>query len=231
MHSEADTAYKFNDEVPINQLPAGTNILVSGPAFSPAEELAQLLVTAGAKYDEGMMFISTNMTAKKLLAACQQLRPGFDSTHVGIVDCSGQEMLQLQSPAQVKYVSTQSDLTGIGMKFSSLYQSLYENVRDGRIRTGFSSLSSLAMYVDFRIMYRFLQTLSSRIDSSGGLGVFLIDPTAHEEQIVSTVRQAVDGEIAVRESEGTADGELRIRGMRGQPNGWQSFSLPDGVDE
>lgn len=129
--------------------------------------------------------------------------------------------------AQVKYVSTQSDLTGIGMKFSSLYESLYGTVSGGRVRTGLISLSSLAMYVDLRTLFQFVQTLSGRIDSADGLGVFAIDPTTHDTRTVNTLSQAADGRIEVREPESEAgDGELRVRGLPDQPSGWQPFSLP-----
>ncbi|MES3518170.1 MAG: hypothetical protein PPP58_10945 [Natronomonas sp.] len=224
----SDDAYAFDEEIPIDPLPAGSVVMVAGAAFSPAEDLAQLLVTAGSERGDGMLFISTNMTAKKLLDDCRQLRPGLDADRVGIIDCSGQEIVQLDSPAQVKYISTQSDLTGIGMKFSSLYESIYEDVEDGQIRTNLNSLSSLAMYVDLRKLFKFTQTLSSRIDSADGLGVFVIDPTTHDEQTVSTLQQTVDALIEVQETDGDGDGELRIRGIRGQPDGWQPFSLPGG---
>ena len=182
-------------------------------------------MTAGSDRGEGMLFISTRDTAERLLNACRALQPEFDESKLGIIDCSGQEMPEVQSPAQVKYISTQSDLTGIGMKFSSLYQSIYENADGGRLRTGLDSLSSLAMYVDIRTLYKFAQTLSSRIDSADGFGVFLIDPSAHDEQSINTLLQVVDGEITVRGTDGDADGELRIRGLRGQSDDWRPFSL------
>lgn len=230
MTSNRENAFAFDDEFPLEPIARGTNVMVSGPAFGPAEDFARLMVTAGTDYDDGMLFISTNKTAKKFLGDCQRTRPNFDASRVGVIDCSGQEMLRLDSSAQIKYVSTQGDLTGIGMKFSALYQSIYEHLSHGGIRTGLISLSSLTMYVDFRKLFRFTQTLSSRIDSAGGLGVFLIDPTAHDDQTISTLQQAVDGEISVRETDGDADGEVRVRGLRDQPDGWQPFTLPATTD-
>ncbi|MEZ3143705.1 hypothetical protein [Halobaculum sp. MBLA0143] len=69
----------------------------------------------------------------------------------------------------MKAVSTQSDLTGIGMKFSAMYGSLYGALEGGRVRTGLVTLSSLSMYVDMRSLFQFAQTLSARIDSADGL--------------------------------------------------------------
>lgn len=219
--------YEFADGVPVNPIAHGSTVLVAGPALSRTEALARSMVADSTDAGEGGLFISTNKTCKKLLTACRGTHPALDATKVGIIDCSGQEMSKSGLDARVKYVSTQSDLTGIGMKFSALYESLYAGARGGRVRTGLISLSSLAMYVDLRTLFQFVQTLSGRIDSADGLGVFALDPTTHDTKTVNTLSQAADGRIEVREPEGSdVDGELRIRGLPDQPSGWQPFELP-----
>jgi KaiC/GvpD/RAD55 family RecA-like ATPase len=226
--SRAETeTYAFDDSLPIEPIEAGSTVFVAGPALSRAEDLALSLVADGGAAGDGMLFISTNNTSEKLLGSCQRLRPGFDAARTGVIDCSGQGLTPSKFDAEIKTISTQSDLTGIGMKFSALYEGLYMKA-DERVRTGLISLSSLLMYVDLRSLFRFVQTISGRIDSAGGLGVFSIDPTTHDEQTVNTLSQAADGRIEVREAEdGDADGELRVRGLPNQPEGWQPFSLPE----
>lgn len=219
------TGYEFGD-LPINPIDPGTTVFVAGPALSPAEDLARSMVAHGTGSGEGALLISTNMTCKRLLQSCERSQPGLDATRMGIIDCSGQDIGNAQLDANVKYVSTQSDLTGIGMKFSALYESLYPAVREGRVRTGLITLSSLSMYVDMRALFQFAQTLSGRIDSADGLGVFAIDPTTHDTKTVNTLSQATDGRIEVRDAEESdAEGELRVRGLPDQPSDWQPFSL------
>jgi hypothetical protein len=228
MSRAPDTAYELPDHLPIEPIAPGSTVLVAGPAFSHAEDVARSMVASATDFDERALFISTNQTCEKFLAACRQSHPAFDDSRVAVIDCSGQEIGQSPLDIQVKYVSTQSDLTGIGMKFSALYQSLYADAVDGRVRTGLLSLSSLAMYVDLRRLFQFAQTLSGRIDSAGGLSVFGLDPSTHDTKTVNTLSQVADGRIEVREPAESveADGELRIQGLRGQPEGWQPFSLP-----
>jgi len=222
----AESAYRFPEGIPIDPVPQGTVLLVAGPSLSPAEDVARTLVADGSVREEGVLFVSTGETAKKLLAACRRTVPSMDTDRVGVVDCTGQDIGQSDSEIQVKYVSTQSDLTGIGMKYSALYESLYADAEAGRVRTGLISLSSLLMYNDLRQVFRFTQTIASRIDSAEGVGVFSMDPTTHDEQTVNMFHQVVDGLVEVREADGDADGELRVRGLRDQPDDWQSFDLP-----
>jgi len=219
-----DSGYEFPADIPIDAVPPGSTLLVTGPALSRTEDLALSLVASGTESQEGSLFISTNKTCERLLETCRRLRPAFDATRAGIIDCSGQDIGRARLDAQIKSISTQSDLTGIGMKFSSLYESLYADAQDGRVRTGLASLSSLSMYVDLRSLFQFAQTLSGRIDSAGGIGLFTLDPTTHDTQTVNTLGQVADGRIEVRETDG-GDGELRVRGLPGHASDWQPFSL------
>ena len=225
--ADADGAYTFPEWLPVEPVSAGSTVIVAGPAFSSAEEIVEGMVAGGTRSGEGSLFISTNETCRKLLTSLARTAADLDRSRLGIIDCSGQDIGRDGPDVQVKYVSTQSDLTGIGMKFSALYESLYGVAADGRVRTGLVSLSSLSMYVDLRKLFQFAQTLSGRIDTAGGLGAFTLDPTTHDTRTVNTLSQVADGRIDVREPEvDDADGELRIRGFTGQPSGWQPFSVP-----
>lgn len=223
MSIDGSDGYSFPEELPIDPIASGSTVLVAGPALSPAEDIARSMVAYGTESGEGALFISTNTTCDRLISNCRQVYPAVETSRLGVIDCTGQDIGQSETDVAVKYVSTQSDLTGIGMRFSALYESLYPAVEGGRVRTSLISLSSLSMYVDLRTLFQFVQTLTGRIESAGGLGVFALDPTTHDTKTVNTLGQAADGMIELRE---TGEGyELRARGLPNQPDGWQSFSL------
>jgi hypothetical protein len=126
-------------------------------------------------------------------------------------------------PARLVTVSSPSDLTSIGMRFSDVHRSFSK--RDiGRVRTGLYSVSTLLTFSDLQTVSRFVHTLVGRIDSVDGFGLLLVDPTNHEEQAVSTLAQFCDGRVDVRDD---GDGpELRTTGLPGHSRDWRSFS-PD----
>lgn len=222
MSDDADAAYRFADSVPVRPVPAGSTVLVVGPALSGGEELALSLVADSIGTDEAGLFISTNTTGEKLLKTCHRTHGSPSDAQLGIIDCTGQDASQPESEIPIRYVS-QSDLTGISIEYTALHESLAANAADGRIRTGLISLSSLLMYVDLKTVFQFTQTLAGRISTTGGLGVLAIDPTIHDTQDVNTFAQIADGLIELREAD---DGtELRTQGLPDQPDGWRPVSL------
>jgi len=218
--------YAFGESLPLNGIDPGTTLFVAGDAWSGAEDLALAMVLAAADYDERMVFISTRMSGEKILDQCAALSSDLDRSRIGIVDCGGQGDADPANDARVETVSSAGDLTGIGIKFSSLYGSLYGEAQN-RVRAGFFTVSTLLMYTDLRTAYRFLHTVSGRVTGTDGLCLFLVDPSTHDEQTVSTLAQLCDGRIDTRK---TDDGrrQLRVRGLPDQPEGWQSFDVSGG---
>jgi len=225
MSQRARVPYAFDEGLPLKEVSPGTVLFVAGPSLSRAEDLALSLVLGGADSGEGMLFITTNDSSENLLERCERLAPGFDESPVSVVDCSDGGGREPGFDARIESVSTPNDLTGIGIKFSTLYSGLHTET-GGRVRTAFVNVSTLLMYTDLRTLFRFLHTISGRIDATNGIGVFAIDPGTHDEKSTNTLTQLCDGRIDVREpGTGDADGDLRVRGLSNQPREWTPFRL------
>lgn len=215
MKMEGEYGFEY---LPIEAVPAGTNILVAGPSLGGARELL-LELLADNDGQEGIVFISADIAGTKLIDAYQSIGGQFDPGRMCVIDCTKQ---QSGSDGPIRHVASPSDLTGIGIEFSSLFESLHGR-GSGRVRVGIWSLSTLLMYADdFRAVYRFLHTLTSRIRTADGLGLAAIDPEATDQQALGTISQAFDARIDVRESE--AGAEFRVKGLDG-PTDWEP--IPD----
>jgi hypothetical protein len=214
MSSRQQTAYGF-DGLPIDPVDPGTNLLVTGPVFGGVRRnVLRMLVRSSPQ--EGALVIAADRAARKVLDEYDQIGGGHDFSRVGAVDCTGDRD---DSDGNVKVVSSPSDLTGIGIHFSSIYQRLRANGAKF-VRTGLYTLTPLLLYAeDTRSVYRFLHTMNSRIRTADGLGVCALDPTSVEDQTFSSIAQAFDGQLQFREESG--DLAMRIRGLPDQPSGWQ----------
>ncbi|WP_115865096.1 DUF7504 family protein [Halorussus litoreus] len=220
MSQRARRKYRFGDDLPIDGVDPGTNLLVAGPAMSGARRLAIRLVTDGNDRDEGMVFVTTNKSGERLLSQCDELCGGVNGSQYGVVDCVSRQQGRDQSDDHVALVSSPSDLTGIGIEFSGLYRDVHANGCE-RVRAGLYSLSTLLMYAEFRTISRFVHTIGGRIDAADGLGVFLIDPTTQDERVISTIAQFCDARVDVRDDDGAR--ELRVRGLDSQSREWNAF--------
>lgn len=210
MTPELTHHYEF-DRLPLEPIPTGTNILIAGPSIGGTRRFL-LEMLADNDGQEGLMFISTDDGAEKFVESFEDVGSSFDTGRMCVLDCTEQGT---SGDGPVREVVSPADLTGIGMEFSSLFESLRRRDHP-KARIGLVSVSTLLLFADdFRSVYRFLHTLTSRIRTGDGLGLATVDPEATDEQALGTVAQAFDARIDVRES-----GEFRVRGLDDQPGGW-----------
>jgi hypothetical protein len=207
--------YSLGD-LPLDPIDPGTTVLVAGPKHDGARALA-LELLAGPE-GEGAIVVTTNKRAARIADDCARYGVRVTADSAGIIDCVGDE--EPDVPARLLTVSSPSDLTGIGMRFSDLHAE-FHRAGLARVRTGLYSLSTLLTFSDLRTVSRFVHTLVSRIERTDGFGVLLLDPATHDEQAVSTIGQFCTGRIDVRAGE---DGPaLRASGLANQTREWRAF--------
>lgn len=207
--------YAFT-ELPLDGIRPGTSVLVSGPTHDGARNLGMRMLAGPS--DEGAIIVTTNQRASRIADDCRRFGIDVRDDRTAILDCVGDDDSDV--PARVLPVSGPSDLTGIGMRFSDVYREFKDTDID-RVRTGLCSVSTLLSFGDLRTVSRFVHTLVGRIDKVDGLGVFVVDPTGHDERAINTLAQFCSGRIEVRDHDGTP--ELRTRGLSGQPREWTPF--------
>ena len=212
--------YDVGDSLPIDELEPAA-ILVSGPAMSGKYELLIEFIVEGASRGEGGLFVSTNESAKGVFTDIEE-RTGSVPPTLRMVDCvSEQQSLGGTYPdEQVKYINSPGDLTGLGIGASEQLRRFAEADTE-RVRAGFHSLSTLLMYSEVETVFRFMHVLTGRLDGVGGLGLFAIDPTTHEEGTVNTLKQIFDAAIELRQGENGR--EIRFVGIPEAPEGWIDY--------
>jgi hypothetical protein len=206
--------YSF-DGLPLAEVPNGTNLLVTGPALGGIRTLLLRMLLRGGRR-EGTLFITADTDGPTALSDYAAVGGDHDPMRVGVVDCT--ETGVDDAEHNVHAVGSPNDLTGVGIEFSSLYESLYANGAE-RVRTGVYTLAPFVVYSSVKPVYRFLHTLTGRIRTADGLGVCAIDPDAVETETLTSLAQAFDGRVVLRSENGEA--AVRVEGLADQPDGWQ----------
>jgi len=205
------TRYEFPD-LPLKSVGAGTNLLLTGPTLEGARELLLRLLLG----EDGVVIITADTSARKVLGEFEDVGGRIDRERVRVVSCAQERDDDLGD--FVTSVGSPGDLTGIGIEYSSQYEAVYARGYD-TVRTGIYTLTPLLVYSeDVRPVFRFVNTVTSRIRTADGLGVCAIDPSAHDERVINSIAQPFDARVDVREVDGTI--QLRVRGLSDQPSEW-----------
>ncbi|MFC7203670.1 RAD55 family ATPase [Haloferax namakaokahaiae] len=189
------------------EVEAGTNLLISGPPLTGKRSLALDILAEGTEAGEGVIIVTTKDGGERVLKDYAK-RVSYDDKPVAIVDCvtRQQGVGDVRDDDRIKYASSPVDMTGIGIKLSEVLQQYYQERGLTQNRVMLHSLSTLLMYADLQTVFRFLHVFTGRIQSVGGLGLFAIDSSAHDDRTMNTIKQLFDGIITTSE-----DGEPSVR--------------------
>ncbi len=181
---------------------AGTNILIKGSPLTGKKSLALDILAAGVEDGESAIIVTTKDSATRILRDFEKRTP-YEGRPVAVVDCvtRQQGLDEARADNRVKYASSPTDMTGIGIKLSEFLQTFHRDQGIEKNRIMVHSLSTLLMYADLQTVFRFLHVFTGRIQSVDGLGVFCIDSTSHDNQTMNTLTQLFDGVIELSEDE------------------------------
>lgn len=206
-------------ESPIADLPQEATFVVAGPPMTG--KYVVMLSILAHHTDEGIV-ISTKNAADRVVSDFEEIAKGREYGRLGVIDCvSRPEQISDADSELVKHVQSPENLTKIGVKFTELFELLYEDSSTSQVGVGLHSISQLLMHSELKNVYQFLQVLLGQIRSVNWLGVAVLDTTLEEEQL-QTIYHHFDGIVQTREND---DGqrELRIRGIGPSTSEWTAF--------
>lgn len=216
--------YDINGILPdgmMDELQAGSCVLISGPTMIGKQELAVRLLAAGHDEGDGILCVTTSRNAANFLEMFETHIPTLDRERLGIVDCSGSEQQRTIEEISTERVASPSDLTGISIGTAKLLQQ-FSKQDISEIRHGLVSVSSLIQYLELETVFKFLHIYTTRIQDTGGLGVFTVDSGSHDPQTMSTITSEFDGVLELRETD-TGEREIRAKGFPDPSREWRQF--------
>ncbi|MFC3478945.1 RAD55 family ATPase [Halobacterium litoreum] len=210
--------YAVADRLPVDEIPAGSNVLVAGPPLTGKRELALGLVDDGCERGDGGIVVGTRDSTERIKARAPNVWRAVEDGRGGIVDCvSRQRGDDVRDRDLVKYVGSPGDVTDIGIRLGGLFQSL-EDACD-RARVNVSTISTMLMYADTRRVYRFLHVFSGHVERLDWLGFGVLD-TSNKEAF-DVLAPLYDGMVQTR---ATDDGtEVRVVGLGQGRTDWVAY--------
>lgn len=151
---------------------------------------------------EAVVFVSITESPEKRVQILRNhaRRP---PARVGVI-CAGESGRGRSDSLQgvaIRTVENPGDLARLGVGISDALSSWSDQ---HPTTVCFHSLTSLLQFVELSRVFRFLYTLGGRVAASGARAHYHLDPEAHDEQAVATLRPLFDSVVRV-----SADGSTR----------------------
>jgi hypothetical protein len=190
---------------PLPELEGVSNVLVLAPSMGSGKRDACLeLLTQTPPASTNVLSVTFTQSAAEWIEDWND-RAGEPPARGGIV-AIGQQEAEGDADWRVATVENPSDLTGIGIELSELLSKIAGAAGDDEPLTAcFDSITSLLQYADLQRTFRFLHVVTGRIKTVGGVGHFHIDPAAHTDQELATLKGLFDAVVEVDE-----DGEFSV---------------------
>ncbi len=210
---------------------AGTNILILAPPMSYADQLAYALVKPLP--GEYSIILSTNERAAEVVDIFKVA--GADKRFIGVIDAITKSSTpSIVDTSRLMFVSSPTDLTGIGIKFSNMIETIFEgNFSDGEaglfpppIRFCVNSISTLLMYRRLEVLYQFLHVLTAKLKKTEGVGIYILNRESFDEKTLSLIKQLMNCVIEVKIEQNI--NYLKIQGLPGVNGDWMKFTVVKG---
>ncbi len=210
---------------------AGTNILILAPPMSYAEQLAYALTKP--LQGEYSIVLSTNERAAEVVDAFKLA--GADKRFTGVIDAITKSSTpSIQDTQRLMFVTSPTDLTGIGIKFSNMIETIFEGeFSEGEpglfpppIRFCVNSISTLLMYRRLEVLYQFLHVLTAKLKKIEGVGIYLLNSESFDDKTLSLIKQLMNCVIEVKVEQNIS--YMRVAGIPGVNGEWMKFTVTKG---
>ncbi|MDD4483042.1 MAG: hypothetical protein PHD55_01585 [Methanoregula sp.] len=210
---------------------AGTNLLLLAPALSYAEQFAYTLTRPQA--GEYAIMLSTNERASEVTDQFKNI--GADKHFIGVIDAITKSSTPAVSDTErFMFVTNPTDLTGIGIKFSHMIETIFEGTFSGQesglfpppIRFCVNSVSTLLMYRKLEVLYQFLHVMTAKLKKVEGFGIYVLNSEAFDERTISLLKQLMTIVIEIKVER--TDNYFRVMGIPGVNADWHKFTITNG---
>lgn len=180
-------------------LPEKSNFLLKGPPASRKDAILFQFISAGKKSGEPGVIVTTDSSPAEIQK--KALSMGLDLSATKFVDCYSWALQQrgAQRPQDI-LVPGPSSLNELSIAIS---RALSESAKPGvPSRVSFQSLSTLVMYNNPEVVFRFIQVMGARLKANGATTLFTIDDGMHDQKVFTTLEHLTDGTIEFKSEDG-----------------------------
>ena len=206
----AGTAPLSNDEhsAVLDQVTDSASVLLLGPTDHPVADTICSRFVVGDEGSRNCLFVTFQDDPNDRIDVCHHAND-WTGGDIGVIEVGrGRGASETTTSAgggsiTVRHVSNPGDLSKLGIVITQLLAEFDETPQQTALC--FHTLSALHNQVGTKTLFRFLNTLQSRLRSSNAVGHYHMDPELHDEIVIETLRPIFDSVVRY-----SADGDLSV---------------------
>jgi len=190
------------DDLLYGGFPAGTQVLVNGPAHTGKDILARLFSVEGLKLGIPSIWVVTDKTWGQVRDDLVALYPKYaDAEKAGMirfVDLYSRSVGSSQSSPGVRLLSSTDK--GVLEQLAETVKGISEEFKEKfpTYRLIFESVSTVTAYLDPTMTFRFLQPFVGRRKIDQAVAYYVLDRGMHSDADLETLEHMVDGSINLK---------------------------------
>lgn len=187
-------------------------VFALGPSGHPISETVCSRFLTGASGSRNALFVSFDDSPIDWRSICER-SDGWSGSSVGVIHVGRSrdpapdtDAIAAEIGAEsvtIRRVSRAGDLSKLGIVATQLLSQLDSTPR--RTVLCFHTLSALHQHVGTKTLFRFLNTLHGRLESSDAIGYYQMDPELHDEIVIETLRPIFESVVRF-----SAEGDLEV---------------------
>ncbi len=196
-----------------------SNVLVIGPPGPEKVGIALKFIEQGLNDGDGSLYITTDVGPKEIEENSSLLAEHANKDLI-FIDCYSWTLGEQPAGRKDIMVPGPSALNDLSIGIAQAMQKLFKP--DKKLRVVMHSLSTLLLYNNPEVVYRFTQITGARLKSSNATTLFLIEEGMHDQKVVTTIKHLVDSVIEVKNE----NGKIMLRAPMNGVAQWIEVEVP-----
>lgn len=194
MPDRLSTGIDSLDELLEGGIPANSTIIIMGDKGTGKNPLVNKMIYEGLNQDQEALYVTLDDSPDAVKDDADYYGWNLEDYSDDLVFVDGYSWQAGGSDSQYA-LDGLSDMNQMNMTLTDAMRALDQ---DSTKRVAINSASSLLLYTDPQSTVKFLQVVSAKSTSSGGVLFITIEKSTHEEQTISTVEHVADGVIKLK---------------------------------
>ena len=187
-------------------IPSNSNVLFIAPSSNERDIFLTQFIEAGIEAGDFIVYVATDKSPEQILKLSDKFKWQFRSAHkkgdLQFIDCYswtlGKEVTE--DVMHTITVPGPNALNDISISLSKIMEEVFSPGRN--IRVVFNSVSTLLLYNNHDVVFKFLQITGARLSSLNATTMFTIEDKMHDNKVLSTLQHLTDASLHLEKKKG-----------------------------